>query len=35
MGVRFVDDPFRQVVGCVRKVLKSWDSPEARLYRRY
>ncbi len=35
MGVRFVDDPFRQVVGCVRKVLASWDSPEARLYRKY
>ena len=34
-GVRFIDDPFRQVVGCVRKVLSSWDSPEARLYRRY
>ena len=34
-GVRFVDDPFRQVVGCVRKVLSSWDSPEAKLYRRY
>ncbi len=35
LGVRFVDDPFRQVVGCVRKVLSSWDSPEAKLYRRY
>jgi len=35
MGVRFMDDPFRQVVGCVQKVLDSWDSPEARLYRRY
>jgi pyruvate, orthophosphate dikinase len=34
-GVRFVDDPFRQVVGCVRKVLASWDSPEAQVYRRY
>ena len=35
MGVKFVDDPFRQVVGCIRKVLQSWDSPEAKLYRRY
>jgi pyruvate,orthophosphate dikinase len=35
LGVRFTDDPFRQVVGCVRKVLQSWDSPEAKLYRRY
>jgi pyruvate,orthophosphate dikinase len=33
--VKFIDDPFRQVVGCVEKVLKSWDSPEAQLYRRY
>ncbi len=35
LGVRFIDDPFRQVVGCVRKVLSSWDSPEAKLYREY
>jgi pyruvate,orthophosphate dikinase len=35
LGVRFIDDPFRQVVGCVRKVLSSWDSPEAKLYRKY
>ena len=35
MGVRFNDDPFRQVVDCIRKVLESWDSPEAKLYRRY
>jgi len=35
MGVRFVDDPFRQVVACVRKVLESWDSPESKLYRKY
>jgi len=34
-GVRFIDDPFRQMVGCVRKVLSSWDSPESKLYRRY
>jgi len=35
LGVRFVDDPFRQVVACIRKVLGSWDSPEAKLYRQY
>ncbi len=35
LGVKFVDDPFRQVVACIRKVLESWDSPEAKLYRRY
>lgn len=34
-GVRFIDDPFAQVVGCVKKVLESWDSPEATLYRKY
>jgi pyruvate,orthophosphate dikinase len=35
LGVRYIDDPFRQLVACVRKVLGSWDSPEAKLYRRY
>lgn len=35
LGVRFIDDPFRQVMACVRKVLESWDSSEARLYRDY
>ncbi len=35
MGVRFTKDPFRQVMGCIRKVLQSWDSSEAKLYRRY
>jgi pyruvate,orthophosphate dikinase len=35
LGVKFIEDPFRQVVGCVQKVLQSWDSPEAKLYRRY
>ncbi|MBN1321332.1 MAG: hypothetical protein JXA87_10885 [Thermoleophilia bacterium] len=35
LGVRFTDDPFRQVVACIRKVLDSWDSSEAKLYRRY
>ncbi|HUK76469.1 MAG TPA: PEP/pyruvate-binding domain-containing protein [Thermoleophilia bacterium] len=34
-GVMFVDDPFAQVVSCVFKVLESWDSPHARLYRQY
>ncbi|HMK92489.1 MAG TPA: PEP/pyruvate-binding domain-containing protein, partial [Thermoleophilia bacterium] len=34
-GVVFVDDPFAQVVACVLKVLESWDSPHARLYRQY
>ncbi len=35
LGVRYTDDPFRQVVACIRKVLGSWDSPEAKLYRKY
>ncbi len=35
IGVAFEDDPFRQVIACVRKVLESWDSPEATLYREY
>jgi pyruvate,orthophosphate dikinase len=35
LGVRFADDPFRQVMSCIRKVLGSWDSPEAKLYRTY
>jgi len=35
LGVRFIEDPFRQVVACIQKVLQSWDSPEAQLYRRY
>ena len=35
LGVRFTEDPFRQVVACVRKVLQSWDSSESKLYRRY
>ncbi len=35
LGVRFIDDPFRQVMACIRKVLESWDSPEAKLYRSY
>ncbi|MDY0087648.1 MAG: PEP/pyruvate-binding domain-containing protein [Coriobacteriia bacterium] len=35
LGVRFLDDPFDQVIACVTKVLESWDSPEAVLYREY
>ena len=35
MGVRFKDDPFSQAVDCIKKVLESWDSPEATLYRQY
>ena len=35
LGVRYVDEPFRQVMACIRKVLDSWDSPEATLYRQY
>ncbi len=35
LGVRYTDDPFRQVMSCIRKVLGSWDSPEAKLYRTY
>ncbi len=34
-GVVFVDDPFAQVIACMRKVLESWDSAPARLYRQY
>lgn len=34
-GVSFVDDPFRQVMACVLKVLDSWDTPHARIYRDY
>ena len=34
-GVVFVDDPFEQVVSCILKVLASWDSAHARLYRQY
>jgi pyruvate,orthophosphate dikinase len=34
-GVVFVDEPFPQVVACMRKVLESWDSAPARLYRQY
>lgn len=35
LGVVFIDDPFRQVVMCARRVLTSWDAPQARTYRDY
>ena len=34
-GIVFEDDPFRQVIACVFKVLDSWDAPHAGLYRAY
>jgi pyruvate,orthophosphate dikinase len=34
-GVVFMDEPFAQVVACMRKVLESWDSAPARVYRQY
>ena len=34
-GVTFVDDPFAQVIECIRRVLGSWDSTQARIFRRY
>ena len=34
-GVVFDDDPFAQVVACIRKVLASWDSAQARIFRQY
>jgi pyruvate,orthophosphate dikinase len=35
LGVSFIDEPWAQVVACIRKVLDSWDSSQARLYRQY
>ncbi len=35
LGVKYTEDPFRQVVDCIRKVLDSWDAPEAKVFRRY
>lgn len=35
LGVEFEDDPFNQVVACIKKVLDSWSSPGATLYREY
>ena len=34
-GVFFSDDPFDQVVACIFRVLESWDSAPARIYRQY
>lgn len=34
-GVVFIDEPFDQVIACMRKVLESWDSAPARHYREY
>ena len=34
-GVVFVEDPFDQVVAGILKVLESWDSAPARIYRQY
>ncbi len=34
-GVKLIDDPFAQVVACIFKVLDSWDSEHAKLYRSY
>jgi pyruvate,orthophosphate dikinase len=33
-GVSFIDDPFEQLLTCVEMVVRSWDSDNARLYRR-
>jgi pyruvate,orthophosphate dikinase len=33
-GVSFIDDPFEQLLACVEMVVRSWDSDNARLYRR-
>ena len=35
VGVDFANDPFEQVVWCILRVLESWDSKGARLYRQY
>ncbi len=35
MGVKFVDDPFQQVIACVHRVLESWNSPNAAFFRKY
>ena len=34
-GVVYLDDPFQQVIACIRQVITSWESPQARLYRDY
>ncbi len=35
MGVRFIEDPFEQVIACVHRVLDSWNSPHAGFFRKY
>lgn len=35
LGVELIDQPFDQVIACIHRVLESWDSPEAKLYRQY
>lgn len=35
LGVAFIQDPFEQVVGCVHRVLDSWNSTHAGFFRRY
>ena len=35
MGVAFIQDPFGQVIGCVHRVLDSWNSNHAGFFRRY
>jgi pyruvate,orthophosphate dikinase len=35
LGVRFIDDPFEQVIACVQRVLDSWNSHHASYYRSY
>jgi pyruvate,orthophosphate dikinase len=33
-GVRIIDEPFDQLLACIDLVLSSWDSENARIYRR-
>jgi pyruvate,orthophosphate dikinase len=35
LGVVFEDDPSRQIIQCIRKVLESWNASQACFYRRY
>lgn len=34
-GVVYLDDPFQQVIACIKQVITSWESAQARLYRDY
>ena len=34
-GVVFLDDPFQQVIACIKQVITSWESAAARMYRDY